>query len=187
MYSPRTKKISICIYTPGGPADAQKTAPLHPGGQLEVDPDIGAVVVGLDTQINYYKIQYAQLCLNTLPSCLFLATNQDAVTHLTDAQEWAGSGAIVGAIRGCTGRDPVVVGKPSSLLLDYIARTLGVDKGRMCMVGDRLDTDVLFGQRSGLRTVLTLSGVTRECILLSDANTILPDHYVNSIADFFAD
>ena len=61
---------------------------------------VGAVVVGFDRHINYYKIQYACLCIRENPGCLFIATNLDAVTHLTDAQEWAGNGAMVGAIKG---------------------------------------------------------------------------------------
>lgn len=61
---------------------------------------VGAVVVGFDRHINYHKIQYATLCIRENPGCLFLATNLDAVTHLTDAQEWAGNGSMVGAIRG---------------------------------------------------------------------------------------
>ena len=52
-------------------------------------------------------------------------------------------------------------------------------------VGDRLDTDMLFGMDNGLQTVLTLSGVTTEEKLLSPENKIVPDQYVNSIADFF--
>jgi hypothetical protein len=51
---------------------------------------VGAVVVGFDRDINYYKIQYATLCIRENPGCMFIATNRDAVTHLTDAQEWAG-------------------------------------------------------------------------------------------------
>ncbi len=61
---------------------------------------VGAVVVGFDRHINYYKIQFAQLCIDENPGCLFIATNLDAKTHLTDAQEWAGNGAMVGAIKG---------------------------------------------------------------------------------------
>ena len=61
---------------------------------------VGAVVVGFDRHINYYKIQTAQLCISENPGCLFIATNLDAKTHLTDAQEWAGNGAMVGAIKG---------------------------------------------------------------------------------------
>ncbi len=52
---------------------------------------VGAVVVGHDRNINYHKIQYATLCIRENPDCHFIATNLDAVTHLTDAQvsyEW---------------------------------------------------------------------------------------------------
>jgi 4-nitrophenyl phosphatase/phosphoglycolate phosphatase len=54
------------------------------------------------------------------------------------------------------------------------------------MVGDRLDTDMLFGQNNGLQTVLTLSGVTSLDKLMSPENRIRPDQYVESIADFFS-
>ena len=147
---------------------------------------MGAVIVGLDRNINYYKIQYAQLCINENHGCLFIATNTDAVTHLTDAQEWAGNGSMVGAIKGCTGREPIVVGKPSPLMIDYLCNKLQLsDRKRICMVGDRLDTDVLFGTENGLQSLLVLSGVTSEAKLLSDDNTITPDYYTDSIADFF--
>ena len=98
----------------------------------------------------------------------FIATNLDAVTHLTDAQEWAGNGAMVGAIKGCTGQEPTLVGKPSPLMIDYMEKKFGLDRSRICMVGDRLDTDILFGNDNGLKSCLTLSGVTTEeklCLL----------------------
>ena len=82
----------------GGPADAGKEPEMGPGGKLIVDEDVGAVIVGFDRTINYYKIQYAQLCINE-HDAEFIATNLDAVTHLTDAQEWAGNGSMVGAIK----------------------------------------------------------------------------------------
>ena len=71
----------------GGPEDAGKTVTLGPGIALDHDSDVGAVIVGFDRNINYHKIQYAQLCINENPGCQFIATNLDAVTHLTDAQE----------------------------------------------------------------------------------------------------
>jgi phosphoglycolate phosphatase len=171
----------------GGPEDKDKAPDMGPGSMVEHDPDVGAVVVGLDRYINYYKIQYAQLCINENPGCEFIATNTDAVTHLTDAQEWAGNGSMVGAIKGCTGREPTVVGKPSPLMIDYLCSKLGLDRGRICMVGDRLDTDILFGTNNGLKSLLVLSGVTSEEKLLSQENTITPDFYANSIVDFFID
>merc|ERR1712232_546928 len=83
----------------------------------ELNPDVGAVIVGFDRNINYYKIQYAQLCINEL-GAKFIATNLDRVTHLTDAQEWAGNGSMANAIKGCTGQEPVLVGKPSPLMIE---------------------------------------------------------------------
>lgn len=34
----------------------------------------------------------------------------------------------------------------------------GILKSQICMVGDRLDTDILFGQNGGCKTLLVLSG-----------------------------
>lgn len=169
----------------GGEDDKGKQPDMGPGDKLVHDRDIGAVIVGFDRNINYFKIQTAQLCINENPGCEFIATNCDAVTHLTDAQEWAGNGSMVGAIKGCTGQEPTVVGKPSPLMIDYLANKLSLDKSRICMVGDRLDTDILFGANNGLKTVLVLSGVTSEEKLLSQENTITPDFYTDTINDFF--
>jgi len=175
----------------GAESDKDSVAPLQPGGKVEHDKDVGAVIVGFDRNINYYKLQYAQLCLNENPGCQFIATNLDRVTHLTDAQEWAGNGTMVGAVKGCTGMEPNVVGKPAPLMIDYIAEKYGIkDRSRICMVGDRLDTDIAFGRNNGLKTCLTLSGVTSEPELLDEvprkAGTegIQPDFYVDTINDF---
>lgn len=167
----------------GGPADANKKVDLSHYGKVIHDPDVHVVIVGMDSAVNYYKIQYAQLCLNKNRDCRFIATNLDAVTHLTSEQEWAGNGAMVGAIRGCTGREPILVGKPSALMIDYIVDKHKCDRSRICMVGDRLDTDILFGLDNGLQTVLTLSGVTTKQNLLDVKNEIVPDWYVESIGD----
>jgi len=169
----------------GAEGDADKEPYMGPGGKLEVDPDVGAVIVGFDRNINYYKIQYAQLCINEL-GAKFIATNLDRVTHLTDAQEWAGNGSMANAIKGCTGQEPVLVGKPSPLMIEYLADKYGLtDRKRICMVGDRLDTDIAFGRDNGTQTCLVLSGVTTEPTLLDPSNTLIPDTYVDDITHYF--
>ena len=167
----------------GGEADGDKKVTLSAGQLMEHDPDVAAVIVGFDRNVNYYKIQYATLCIRENPGCQFIATNTDAVTHLTDAQEWAGNGSMVGAIKGSTKREPTVVGKPAPFMLDYIANKFDIRKDQICMVGDRLDTDILFGKDGGLRTLLVLSGVTDEATLKSPENEIHPDYYTSKLAD----
>lgn len=169
----------------GGEADADKKVTIARGCKVDHDPDVGAVVVGFDRYINYYKMQYARLCLTENPGCEFIATNTDRVAPFTDVQMWAGARSMVGAIQGCTSMEPIVVGKPSSLMIDYIAGKYGIsDRKRICMVGDRLDTDMLFGLDNGLRTCLTLSGVTTEEQVLGKDNHIIPEFYVDSVAEF---
>jgi 4-nitrophenyl phosphatase/phosphoglycolate phosphatase len=53
------------------------------------------------------------------------------------------------------------------------------------MVGDRLDTDVLFGVNNGLQSCLVLSGVTSEEKLCSADNEITPDVYCDDFNAFF--
>ena len=73
----------------------------------------------------------------------------------------------------------------------------GLSPSELCMVGDRLDTDVLFGHGGGLQTLLVLSGATSLDHLVStaaaaaaaataattsDSGLVLPDYYAPSIA-----
>ncbi len=45
-------------------------------------------------------------------------------------------------------------------MLANIAEAFGMERKQICMVGDRLDTDILFGQDGGLSTMLVLSGMS---------------------------
>ena len=54
-----------------------------------------------------------------------------------------------------------MVGKPAEFMLANIASAFGLKRSQICMVGDRLDTDILFGQQGGLSTMLVLSGGLR--------------------------
>ncbi len=71
---------------------------------------------------------------------------------------------MVGAIVGSTKREPLVVGKPSEIMLENIANTFKLQRSQICMVGDRLDTDIMFGKNGGLTTCLVLSGERRVLV-----------------------
>ena len=65
-----------------------------------------------------------------------------------------------------------MVGKPSDFVLSAISDTVGVPRNRMAMVGDRLDTDILFGQQGGLSTMLVLSGKFSQVSAVSMCRTL---------------
>jgi phosphoglycolate phosphatase len=92
----------------------------------------------------------------------------------------------VGAIKGSSQREPTVVGKPEGFMLADIAAKFGLKPDQICMVGDRLDTDVMFGKKGGLTTLLVLSGVTTEEELLSRRNTIHPDFYTDKLPELLS-
>ncbi|KAG4946040.1 hypothetical protein JHK87_042047 [Glycine soja] len=148
----------------GGPGDANKTINLKQNCFVEYDKSVGAVVVGIDPNINYYKLQYGTLCIRENPGCLFIATNRDAPGPLFNSilfLNYGGlvcAGCMVAAICGSTQKEPVVAGKPSTFMMEFLLKKFNVSCSKMCTVGDRLDTDVLFGQNAGCKTLLVLSG-----------------------------
>ena len=42
-------------------------------------------------------------------------------------------------------------------MIDYIVKKYQCERGKICMVGDRLDTDILFGQVMARAQPLTLA------------------------------
>eukprot|EP00195_Chlamydomonas_chlamydogama_P010274 CAMPEP_0202891262 /NCGR_PEP_ID=MMETSP1392-20130828/1365_1 /ASSEMBLY_ACC=CAM_ASM_000868 /TAXON_ID=225041 /ORGANISM="Chlamydomonas chlamydogama, Strain SAG 11-48b" /LENGTH=310 /DNA_ID=CAMNT_0049574961 /DNA_START=214 /DNA_END=1146 /DNA_ORIENTATION=+ len=151
--------------------------------QLQVDPDIGAVVVGWDPHFSYSRLVYASVCLRELPDCLFVATNTDAADQLGGGRMMPGTGGLVAAVEVAAARKATVVGKGGSWLLPFLCRHLGVKPERAAIIGDRLDTDIALGKEGGLRTILTLTGVNT----LEDASAtpiqLQPDAVVSSVAE----
>ncbi|EQC32560.1 hypothetical protein SDRG_09879 [Saprolegnia diclina VS20] len=147
-----------------------------------VDPAVGAVVIGLDRAISYYKLSYAAVSILTNPGCKFFATNTDP-TFPVDGAVLPGGGTCVAALATAVGRAPdAVIGKPSQALLQTILSTHNLDPARTCMVGDRLNTDIEFGRLGGLRTLLVLTGVTAPSeIEYIENEAQRPDFFVESI------
>ena len=71
-----------------------------------------------------------------------------------------GAGAVLAAIATSSGRQPIVIGKPSPLLFQTAARHMDLGPESILVVGDRLETDIAGGQAFGARTALVLSGVS---------------------------
>lgn len=91
------------------------------------------------------------------------------------------AGAFVAALEYATGREALVVGKPSPDFFRAVLDTAGVQPTQALMVGDDVESDVGGAQRAGLRGVLVRTGKFREDRL--SASGIVPDAIVDSIAD----
>lgn len=149
-----------------------------------VDPEVKAVVVGLDRQLNYYKLAYASCCIREIPGCRFISTNPDTTFPL-DRSVLPGGGSVMKFVEATVGHPPeVVIGKPSQDLLKTVMQAYNLDSARTCMVGDRLSTDIEFGRRGGIKTLLVLTGVTHEHELSQIQDPFqVPDFYVDSVDD----
>lgn len=119
--------------------------------------DPKAVVVGIDRKIDFEKV--AEACLWIRAGIPFYATNPD-LTFPTPRGLIPGNGAWISLYTTATGIDPIIAGKPSPDMLLVSMERMGTSLDETIMVGDRLETDILGGQRVGCATCLVLSGVT---------------------------
>ncbi|XP_028312917.1 pyridoxal phosphate phosphatase [Gouania willdenowi] len=153
--------------------------------------DVKAVLVGHDDKLTFLKLAKASCYLKD-PECLFLATDNDPWHPLSSGRILPGSGSLIAALEVASGRKATVIGKPSRFMFECISSQFrGVDPAQCLMVGDRLETDMLFGSNCGLDTMLTLTGVSQmeeaQEYRNSDVSTnhsLVPDYVVDTIADF---
>jgi len=115
-----------------------------------------AVVAGLDRQISYAKLRNATLQI--YQGALFVGTNPDR-TFPTPEGLVPGAGSILAAIESATYIKPIIAGKPSPLLYTIAMERLQTAPSETIAVGDRFDTDIVGGQKAGLKTAMLLSGV----------------------------
>jgi phosphoglycolate phosphatase len=127
--------------------------------KMSLDPEVGAVIVGFDHHFSYSKLFKAASYLKD-PSCIFIATNTDESFPAGNQMVIPGTGSIVNSVKTAAQREPIVMGKPHRIPFDYVRRFHNLESSRVLMIGDRANTDILFGTNCGLHTLLVLSGVT---------------------------
>ena len=141
------------------------------------DPEI--VVIGFDTTLDYQKMrEVSDFVRAGLP---YIATHPD-FNCPTETGFMPDIGAIIAFIEASTGRRPdLVVGKPNPGIVRAAERRTGLRAGEMAMVGDRLYTDIETGLRSGMLSILVMSGETTEAMLA--ASDTRPDLKFGRLAD----
>lgn len=118
-----------------------------------------AIVLGFDTTLTYDKLW--QLCDQVRSGLPYFATHPDINCPLENGV-MPDIGAMIAFVAASTGRNPdYVIGKPNPPVVSALMKRFRLRADQICMVGDRLYTDIALGQ-AGLRTVLVLSGETNK-------------------------
>jgi len=117
------------------------------------------VLVGWDRHFDFAKLKAAVTAIRG--GAHYVAMNTDS-TYPTPNGLWPGAGTMVAAVTTGAGVQPVVVGKPNTLIVDLALDRMKAARGETLLIGDRLDTDVEVGMRAGLDTLLVLTGVSKE-------------------------
>ncbi|MCX7093265.1 MAG: HAD-IIA family hydrolase [Methylobacter sp.] len=125
------------------------------------NPNRGAdiVVCGKDSTLSWDKL--ATATLNIRAGAQFIGTNADT-TLPTERGLTHGNGAILAALQAATGIAPTIIGKPEPIIYQQALALLGVDPEQTVAIGDRLETDILGAVRTGIRSLMVLSGVSTE-------------------------
>ncbi|OXM85685.1 HAD-IIA family hydrolase [Paenibacillus rigui] len=118
------------------------------------------VLVGMDMHFHYDKLHQAMKAVRN--GAALIAANPDPFCPV-DGDVLPDTWSMVKAIEAASCVTPhAVIGKPSKYYGDKVLQSSGLAAERCLMIGDRLETDILFGANNGLRTALVLTGVTSE-------------------------
>lgn len=137
------------------------------------------VVVARDTGFTYDKLEKAHLAIHG--GALFWATNLDP-TFPVPGGFLPGAGSIVASVAAAAGRPPDrVFGKPSPDIAGIALQQLNLDADFCLVVGDRMETDILFARNARLDSALVLTGATSRTDLANYAYS--PDYVLESISE----
>lgn len=159
-------------------ADAVRSQGLVVVSTSDERPD--AVIQGFSPALCWKDLAEAAYAIKA--GATWVATNLD----MTLPQERGlapGNGSLVAAVTAATGKAPLVAGKPEAALFQTAARHSSVK--RPLVVGDRLDTDILGGNRAGMATVLVLTGVDSVQTALAARVEERPRYLIRSLLELY--
>jgi HAD superfamily hydrolase (TIGR01450 family) len=140
--------------------DAEMTAP-------------DCVVLGFDMTIDYAR--FTRLCDLVRAGLPYIATHPDLNCPVAGGGYIPDIGAMIAFVEASAGRRPdVIIGKPSPHILAMAAARMRLPLEALCMVGDRLYTDIAMGQAAPIQTALVLSGETQAADVAG--SPFQPDH-----------
>ena len=154
------------------------TYDMEKAGISLVDDNPDIVVLGLDTTLTYDKLFKASKFIST--GSEYIITHPD-LNCPTSSGFIPDVGSLSKVLEAATGKTPLVMGKPTTMAVDYITNKLNCTKDEIAFVGDRLETDIEIGFYHDFPTAFVLSGIsTAEDLAKSD---IIPSVVAQSVKD----
>jgi len=138
------------------------------------------VAVGMDRAFNYQMLCAAMQAI--LRGAEFIASNRDTTFPVEDGL-LPGGGTVVAAIEAAVGYPPLLIGKPTTRMLELILAEVGCQPAEALIVGDRLDTDIKVGRALGVRTALVLTGISTAEQACAAPNEMRPEWVIESLAE----
>ena len=141
--------------------------------------DADICVLAFDTELTYEKLRV--FTDNLQNGAKYIATHPD-VTCPAPRFFVPDAGAFIELIKAATGRVPEkIIGKPNTGMGEVLMKKYGAKKNEFIMVGDRLNTDIKFGNNCGFYSLLVLSGESKESDI--GENTGHPDFILDNFND----
>ncbi len=149
---------------------------------------IGALVYLDDEGFDWNRDINRSLNLLRRRNVAAIVANSDQIYPVSRTEVSIATGGIAKLVEATLGRDFIHFGKPDSQMFMHAFEQLNeetrIEKSKILMVGDTLHTDILGGNKFGLKTALVLSGNTRaDKVKVNIRSTgIIPDYLCESIA-----
>ena len=151
---------------------------LHDHGITLVDTEPDFVVLGEGRNFTLEMVQRAVDMI--LAGAKFITTNRDP-SPTKKGWNNLGIAATTAMIEEATGIKAFVVGKPGPVMMRSSRKHIGLETADTTVIGDTMDTDIQGGVQMGYRTILVLSGISKNEELRKYA--FKPDLVVNSVND----
>jgi len=148
------------------------------GFNVKNSPDVDAVVIGQDKDLNFEKLKIATSAVKQ-NGARILALNANLITRDDDGLVFPGVGSVAQMISYATKTNWIHFGKNSE---EYNKRLLSYFDGikDLAIISDDIFTDLIPFSKLGLKTIFITTGKYTKEDIPSDFK---PDYIVNSLTD----
>jgi HAD superfamily hydrolase (TIGR01450 family) len=162
-------------------SDSTKERMARDGVALTEGEDAGAIFVTHVDQVDLDEAERAARAV--MRGAPLLTANYGPGYWGSDGLIFSKGAMVTAAIAKVSEADPVVVGKPSEVAVQEVAKRLGVPSEQVAVCGDDLDMDIGLGKLGGARTILVRSGLSGKLDVESVPEPRRPDAVIDGVEE----